>query len=59
MNTPETYVGRHRMDEMADILDIMMDSQDEHTAIDGCEGVEADGECEHGYPSWPIVLGLI
>lgn len=27
-------------------------------ATDGCE-VEGDGECEHGCPSWLVVLGLI
>ena len=58
MNTPADYVGRHRMVENDDILDVLMDGQDEYTAIDGCD-VEPDGECEHGYPSWPMVLGLI
>jgi len=28
-------------------------------ATDGCEPIEADGVCEHGYPSWPIFLGMI
>lgn len=27
-------------------------------STDGC-WVEPDGECEHGYPSWFIYLGLI
>ena len=27
-------------------------------SIDGCT-VEPDGECEHGFPSWLIALGLI
>jgi hypothetical protein len=27
-------------------------------ATDGCR-VEPDGVCEHGFPSWLIVLGLI
>lgn len=27
-------------------------------SIDGCR-VEPDGECEHGYPSWLMALGLI
>jgi hypothetical protein len=27
-------------------------------AIDGC-WVEPDGSCEHGQPSWLLVLGLI
>lgn len=28
-------------------------------ATDGCEPIEADGVCEHGYPSWPIFLSMI
>jgi hypothetical protein len=28
-------------------------------ATDGCEGIEADGVCPHGYPSWLKYLGLI
>jgi len=27
-------------------------------ATDGCR-VEPDGECEHGYPSWLIELGVV
>jgi len=27
-------------------------------ATDGC-WVEPDGECEHGFPSWLVYLGLI
>lgn len=27
-------------------------------AVDGCI-TEPDGRCEHGYPSWPIALGII
>ena len=27
-------------------------------ALDGCI-VEPDGQCEHGYPSWPVALGII
>jgi len=27
-------------------------------ATDGCP-VEPDGECEHGCPSWLVVLGMI
>jgi len=26
--------------------------------MDGCK-VEPDGECDHGYPSWPRALGFI
>ena len=28
-------------------------------AIDGCEGVDPDGHCVHGQPSWPVYLELI
>ena len=28
-------------------------------ATDGCEDVDLDGECRHGYPSWLIELALI
>ncbi|MEM3554229.1 MAG: hypothetical protein QXU79_00190 [Candidatus Micrarchaeaceae archaeon] len=27
-------------------------------SIDGCS-VELDGHCPHGWPSWPLVMGLI
>lgn len=27
-------------------------------ALDGCI-TEPDGQCEHGYPSWPMALGII
>ena len=27
-------------------------------ALDGCQ-VECDGMCPHGYPAWPVALGLI
>ena len=27
-------------------------------ATDGCP-IEPDGVCPHGYPSWPLYLGLI
>ncbi len=29
------------------------------TATDGCEGIEADGTCEHGCEAWPLHLGLV
>lgn len=42
-----------------DVLEEMvMDFGDVETT-DGCCGVEPDGYCEHGYPSWLIELGLI
>ncbi len=28
-------------------------------AIDGCSGIEPDGHCEHGHPSWLLALGYI
>ena len=28
-------------------------------AVDGCPGIELDGHCEHGSPSWFLELGLI
>ena len=28
-------------------------------AIDGCTGVEPDGYCSHGLPSWLLAAGLI
>ena len=28
-------------------------------AVDGCRGIEPDGECEHGSPSWIRALGWI
>lgn len=27
-------------------------------STDGCAGIELDGTCQHGYPSWPMYLGL-
>ncbi len=30
-----------------------------HKAIDGCRGIEPDGHCEHGHPSWLLALGYI
>jgi len=28
-------------------------------AVDGCCGVEPDGICEHGYPSFLLAMGMI
>lgn len=28
-------------------------------AIDGCDGIDPDGCCEHGKPSWALYLGFI
>lgn len=41
--------------ELEDMLLGNVDSR----AIDGCEPVEPDGECQHGCPSWLIYLELI
>jgi len=33
---------------------------DQHSsAIDGCEGIEPDGTCSHGAPSWERWWGVI
>jgi hypothetical protein len=29
------------------------------SATDGCDSVEPDGHCEHGYASWLLALGMI
>lgn len=31
----------------------------DYEATDGCGGIEPDGTCQHGYPSWLIEKGLI
>jgi hypothetical protein len=41
-------------DELAE-----MDSEGFSRATDGCGGIEMDGNCEHGYPSWFVYLGLV
>ncbi len=41
-----------------DLRDMLIEDGDVATT-DGCYGVEPDGVCEHGYPSWPLYLGLI
>lgn len=28
-------------------------------AVDGCDGIELDGVCEHGFPSYLRAVGLI
>ena len=40
------------------LADMCMGATDS-TATDGCGGLEADGECEHGYPAWPLYKGMI
>jgi hypothetical protein len=34
-------------------------SSGEARAIDGCSGIETDGTCEHGCPSWLLAMGYI
>jgi hypothetical protein len=41
-----------------DVWEMLMDDGDV-AATDGCYGIEVDGTCEHGYPAWPLYLGLI
>lgn len=60
MIEPTSYVGTHRAPESADsaILEAMITPDDCFEAIDGCT-VEPAGTCDHGHPSWMIVLSLI
>lgn len=40
--------------------DIMLwDEEGMGEAIDGCEAVELDGTCVHGYPCWVKYLNLV
>ena len=52
---PEPEDERPSEEELADMLMGSIDAR----ATDGCEPVEADGTCEHGYPAWTLYLGLI
>ncbi len=36
-----------------------MSRDGEMEATDGCGGIEDDGFCEHGHPSWMLELGMI
>ena len=46
--------------EQPDLSELMeLEVEGEGIATDGCRGIEADGYCEHGCPSWLIVMGLI
>lgn len=38
---------------------IVMADDGEGIATDGCDGIEADGVCEHGYPSWLLFWGFV
>lgn len=53
------YVGTHRVpeDTTDTVLSAMLTDEDQTTAIDGCP-CELRGQCDHGYPSWVIALGL-
>ena len=61
--------GRHTEDEIyafadaqyeapSDELMAIWEEGGEYEALDGCT-VEPDGWCEHGWPSWLIVLGRV
>lgn len=52
---PEPTDDEPSEDELADMLMGSIDAR----ATDGCEPLEADGTCEHGYPSWPRYKGVI
>lgn len=41
----------------AELEEMVMDGV--ATTTDGCDGLEPDGWCEHGHPSWLIALGLM
>ena len=41
------------------ITDEEWERKGSHKAIDGCRGIEPDGHCEHGHPSWLLALGYI
>lgn len=57
MTQQHPYVGRHRAPEGDAVLSVMLTDEDCMTAIDGCPCNES-GQCDHGYPSWVIALGL-
>jgi len=46
----------HDVPSFDDMVEQMMDGVCE--TPDGC-WVEPDGHCPHGYPAWPLILGLI
>lgn len=67
--TPEEYIQHVR--EQADVFLPLAPSdipdwetleqwmeEDYAESLDGCP-VELDGHCPHGWPSWPLVMGLI
>jgi hypothetical protein len=54
-NWPEPLDYRPDSEDIRD----MLYGDEGAAATDGCYPIEADGTCEHGYPSWPLYLGLI
>lgn len=56
----ETKTKRPKPTTRPPTFEDLMDWDDEGgcEATDGC-WVEPDGTCEHGHPSWLLVLGMI
>jgi hypothetical protein len=42
-----------------DSIEEMLEGTDDTQATDGCYGIEMDGTCEHGHPSWLLYLDMI
>ena len=55
MSYPEPTDEQPSEEELEDMIMGRTDAR----ATDGCEPIEADGECEHGYPAWTLPLGMI
>lgn len=53
--TADAIDNQPDLDEVGEMATGEVDSW----STDGCDGIEPDGVCEHGYPSWPLYLGLI
>ena len=51
---PDPTVPEPSMDEIGDMVFDRMDCE----STDGCT-TDPDGHCEHGHPSWLLVLGII
>lgn len=45
--------------DQMDYLERTITGDELSEATDGCEGIEPDGWCEHGYPSWELYWGVI
>lgn len=52
---PEPTVDEPVFEWLADMCMGAVDAM----ATDGCEGIEADSVCEHGYPAWPLYNGML